>query len=336
MSKLLKIVAVLCLVVAIGIAGAIFYELQQFKPFSSDTKKVSFTVKKGETAYDVGADLQTKKLIRDPRAFQLYVWKNHLASKIFAGSFTLSPCMSVQQIALELTTEPTSIRVTIKEGLRREEIAEFLDQQDSLTAFDKDEFLTLSKGKEGSLFPDTYIFSREESTQAIYNELTKTFESKVSGDMADEIAKSGHSLKDITIMASLIQREARSPQATAANQDPVEMKIISGILWKRVELGIPLGVDATLQHLKGYDPPNKTWWSTSGIVALKSSSSGFNTYLHLGLPPSPISNPGLFAFQAATSPTATDYLFYLHDTNGKPHYAKTLQEHTQNVDSFLR
>jgi len=336
MSKWLKILGVLCLVAGVCVAVVVFHELEQFKPVdSAQTKKVSFTVKKGETAYDVGADLQTKNLIRDPLAFQIYVWKNHLAGKIMAGSFNLSQSMTVQQIALELTTTPTSARVTIKEGLRREEMADFLASQE-LTVFDKDEFLTLSKGKEGYLFPDTYIFSKEESTQTIYNELTKTFDSKVAEGMSSDIGKSGHSMKDIVIMASLIQREARGPQATAANPDPVEMKIISGILWKRIELGIPLGVDATLQYLKGYDSVNNTWWSTSGITDLKSSNSGFNTYKNLGLPPAPISNPGLYAFQAAITPTDTDYLFYLHDNNGKVHYAKTLEEHNKNVDTYLR
>ncbi len=336
MSKLIKSIVVLCLVGGVAVAALFYFGLQQLKPVASDqSKKVSFTVAKGSDAGEIADQLQAKGLIRNSTVFQLYAWKNNLDSKILAGSFTISPGMSVQQIALELTSEPTSVRVTIKEGLRREEIADFLSQQE-LNAFKKDEFLTLSKGKEGYLFPDTYIFSKEETAQAIYNELTKTFDTKVTQGLSDEIAQSGHSAKDIVIMASLIQREARGPQATATNPDPIEMKIISGILWKRIELGIPLGVDATLQYLKGYDSVNNTWWSTVGLTDLKTSNSGFNTYKSLGLPPSPISNPGLFAFQAAASPTRTNYLFYLHDNQGKVHYAKTLEEHNQNVNTYLR
>ena len=152
--------------------------------------------------------------------------------------------------------------------------------------------------------------------------------------MADEIEASDRGLNDIVKMASLVQREARGPKG--GNLDPVEMKMIAGILWKRIEIGMVLNVDASLQYVKGYDKQQQSWWSTNGIVAIKDSSSPYNSYKYAGLPPTPICNPGAFALEAAINPTPSDYLYYLHDNDGKVHYAKTLQEHNQNVDTYLR
>ncbi len=334
MSKWLKILLPLVILFVVIGGGSAVYLLSQFQPADlSQTKKSSFVVSKGESASEIGAALEEKGIIKSGLAFRLLVIKNHLEGKIQSGSFLLSPSMSVQQIALELTTAPTSARITVKEGLRREEMADFLANSE-LTKFDKEEFLTLTKNKEGYLFPDTYILSKESTTQVIYGQLTSTFDKKVTTGMADEIAASGHSLDELVTMASLVQREARGPQG--GSSDPAEMKMIAGILWKRIELGMVLNVDATLQYLKGYDAAQKSWWSTSGIVAMKTSSSAYNSYKVAGLPPTPICNPGPYALQAAMNPTKSDYLFYLHDNNGKVHYARTLDEQTQNVNTYLR
>ncbi len=338
MPKLLQFSALLLIFVIIISVGLGFYGFTQFQPMSdTPAPKVNFVVSKGEGASQLASQLQTANLIKSSLAFRILVWKNQLANRIQAGTYQLAPSMTIQQIGLELTTTPSDVRVTIKEGLRREELADFLANQE-LPAFDKPEFLTLTKDKEGTLFPDTYQFSRQATAQTIANKLTGTFEAKVTTGLADQIAASGHSLAEITTMASIIQREARGPQitSTAGNPDPVEMKMIAGILWKRVEVGIPLGIDATLQYLAGYNSAQQTWWPTTGLVALKESTSHYNTYKYAGLPPGPICNPGIYALAAATQPTASPYYFYLHDSQGRVHYAKTLEEQTKNIQTYLR
>ncbi len=113
------------------------------------------------------------------------------------------------------------------------------------------------------------------------------------------------------------------------------MPVVAGILWNRVELGMALQADATLQYVKGYDEVEGSWW-TPPTVADKNLQSVYNTYRYPGLPPSPIANPGIVAIQAALNPTLTDYLYYLHDRTGEIHYARTLEEHNANVASYLR
>ena len=127
-------------------------------------------------------------------------------------------------------------------------------------------------------------------------------------------------------MASIVEREARGAD---------DMQHVAGILWNRIELGMPLQADATLQYLKGYNPVEQAWW-TPPLAADKSLISPYNTYLNLGLPPRPICNPGLEAIKAAAQPLSTDDLFYLHDRQGKIHYAQTLDDHNLNVDRYLR
>lgn len=326
------------LVLTVVCAG-LWYAFTMLQPVSlTPVKKSTFTLPPEASVIQTADLLENKHFIKSSLAFQLLIWKNKLSSRLQSGTFLLSPSMTLQQISLELTTEPTSVRVTVKEGLRREELADFFASVPELTAFNKAEFLKLTAGKEGKLFPDTYVFSKEISTQALVNQLTSTFDKKISGDLAESLQSSKHSLQDVITVASLVQREARGPVASATDPtpDPAEMKMIAGIFWKRISLGIPLGVDATLQYVKGYDAANDTWWSDKNLVDIKKSASPYNSYKFAGLPPSPICNPGLFALQAAAAPTESDYLFYLHDQKGVAHYAKTLEEHNQNVDTYLR
>jgi UPF0755 protein len=156
--------------------------------------------------------------------------------------------------------------------------------------------------------------------------LENTFERKVETGLKEELVDSGKSLKDIITMASLIQREARGAE---------QMKLVSGVLWNRVDINMALNVDATLQYIKGYDNVQNTWWAPP-LAVDKERTSLYNTYKHPGLPPGPITNPGLDAIKAAASPTETAYMYYLHDPTGKIHFGKTLDEHNVNVQKYLR
>ena len=121
-------------------------------------------------------------------------------------------------------------------------------------------------------------------------------------------------------MASIIEKEARTMETR---------QIIAGILWKRLELGMPLQVDVSFKYINGKTTKNLT------LADLKIDSP-YNSYLYKGLPPTPISNPGLDAIKAAISPTKTDYLYFLSDRKGLMHYAKTYQQHLQNKELYLR
>jgi UPF0755 protein len=131
----------------------------------------------------------------------------------------------------------------------------------------------------------------------------------------------------VITLASIIEREGQT------NED---RPVIAGILMNRLEAGWPLQADATLQYALGYQSKDKTWWKKTLYDEDKKINSPYNTYANPGLPPGPISNPGLASIQAAIYPKKTDYWYYLHDPAGGVHYAITLEEHNANIAKFLR
>ena len=133
------------------------------------------------------------------------------------------------------------------------------------------------------------------------------------------IENSGHSLRDIIIMASILEREATTEK---------DKTMVAGILWKRISLGMPLQVDATFMYLLGKKSSELT------VSDLKMKSA-YNTYQNKGLPAGPIANPGIVAIRAAIIPTESPYLYYLSDNNDEMHYAKTFEEHKANKAKYL-
>ncbi len=292
---------------------------------SANEEPVRFVIPKGQAISIIGERLEDVGLIKSSLAFRVVVKINNLEQAIQAGSFDISPSMSTNEIAKFLTNGTQDIWITILEGWRTEEIAESLDSQD-LDVFDKAEFIRLAKDSEGMLYPDTYLIPREMSTENIHSMLLNTFERKVVQELADEISNSERSFEDVLIMASLIEREARNYE---------QMRQVSGILWNRIDLGMALQVDATLQYGTGYNASEQSWWAPP-TAGQKQVDSLFNTYLHPGLPPHPIANPGVDAIKAALLPLETDDLFYIHADDGRMYTAETLEQHNANINKYLR
>lgn len=288
-------------------AGVFLYIQTLFLAPSSNSEKISFMINKGSSISLIGNNLEKAGLIKNSTVFRFYVQLTGVQNKIQAGEFDLSKNLTLNQIIEKLKKGPTEILITIPEGLRREEVAErykvALKKDESFV----NEFLQLTNGKEGYLYPESYLFPKDASASQIVNRMLKTFDSKV---------------KDVTfeqlIMASLLERETFSDS---------EKSIVAGILYKRIENGWPLQVDATLQYIKGNWKP--VYSQDKELV------SPFNTYKNLGLPPSPICNPSLSSIEAAISPETSDYWYYIHDNEAKIHFAKTLEEHNLNINKYL-
>ncbi len=169
--------------------------------------------------------------------------------------------------------------------------------------------------KEGYLFPDTYFFFPSATTDIVTKTLEDNFVQKTKEfrDLSkDDFAR-------MIILASIVEKEA------AGDQD---REIIAGIYSNRLRLGMPLGADATLSFITCKASSELT------VTDLKIDSP-YNTYTHKGLPPAPISNPGILSIRAAAHPATTPYLYYLHDKNGVIHYAMTLAEHDRNIAKYL-
>ena len=160
---------------------------------------------------------------------------------------------------------------------------------------------------EGYLFPDTYLFLPGAEMEQIIGTMTDNFKKK-AGDIG----------QDIVIMASLIEKEV---------SDSGDRKIVSGILWKRLEIGMPLQVDAVFPYITG-----KREILSDDLKI----DSPYNTYLYKGLPLGPIANPGLDAIISAMNPIETKYLFYISDKKGITHFAATLEDHNKNIEKYLK
>lgn len=301
--------------------GAIYFSWAIAPSCSQNCQPKIFLINKGESFSSVANRLEEEGLIRSALVFHFIAWREQSIDKVQAGDFRLNPKDSPSIIAQNITKGMLDVWVTLLEGWRREEIAQKISTL-GLTAFKQDEFFLLTKNLEGQLFPDTYLIPREATAEKIVNILTQNFQKKVS-----EVDK------ETLVMASIIEREIRNPQ---------DRKIISGILWKRLENNWPLQADATVQYAVSSAKcklPNakcSDWWPqnlTKSDLAIKSA---YNTYLNQGLPPAPISNPGLGAIEAAMSPLSSDYWFYLSDKDGvTTHYARTDAEQAQNIQKYL-
>ncbi len=323
-KRLLVILVVLVVAVAVGIFLTLTWATSPVA--SQPTGSDRFVVTKGQSITSIGEKLTSAGLIRHPILFRLAVTQQKLGQKIQAGSFLLDPSQNVWQIAQTLTEGTEDVWVTIPEGYRVEEIAETFAKA-GLEAFDAEAFILQTKNQEGYLFPDTYLVPKLISTEEIIDLLNRTFEKKVRQDLSEEIASSQYSLEEAMIMASLVQREA--------GRDEQEMRHIAGVLWNRIAIDQGLGVDATLQYIAGFNQNTGKWWSTPD-VSVKTSTSLYNTYKYVGLPPTPIANPGVAAIRSALNPQETDDYYYLHASDGTIHYAKNLAGHSSNIDRYLR
>ncbi len=312
--------------IILGLSFFSYYTYSLTQPVDLENSTTyTFVINNGESISKVAQRLQDKGLIKNKQMLVFAVKYKNIDRQIQAGSFELSPSMNIWQIIESLTQGTDDIWVKILEGWRKEQIAQYLDSL-GLPEFNKQEFEFLTQDLEGKLYPDSYLVSRNLSTQEIVELMVKTFEIKVLQGLEQDINKSDMQLDDIIILASIVEREARGYK---------QMQNVAGILMNRLDIGMALEVDASLQYIKGYDETDNTWWPTP-LSADKELQSPFNTYSNPNLPPHPICNPGLDAIKAVLNPIETNYLFYLHDPQGEIHYATDYNQHLININKYLQ
>jgi UPF0755 protein len=236
-----------------------------------------------------------------------------------AGDYIFKEPQSVWGIARRISTgafglEPVRIRIT--EGATTREMAEQLSK--ALPRFNADAFLLAARPQEGYLFPDTYFFLPNAHEDAVLDTLRQNFDAHIA-ELQPLIAASGHSLEEIITMASIIEREARVP---------ADRRMISGVLWNRIRINMPLQVDVTFLYTVGKNTFQLT-------LADLRTDHPYNTYVNKGLPPGPIGSPSLDSIQAAAEPTPNPYLFYLADNTGVTHFSKTYEEHLRKKRLYL-
>lgn len=323
---------------AVSIFSVLFFAwyFQSIQPVTRlDVPTIDFEIKSGDRTDKIANDLSSARLIRSRVAFKLTVIRLGVANRIQAGYFKLSPSMSTTEVAEALTKAyAKQIRVTIPEGLRSEEINLIIDKAFKDVPdkkFNSKEFEVYTKSREGYLFPDTYDFPLTATAQYISEKLFSRFD-EVAKSLGLDIQASltNPASERLVIIASLLEREA-------ANSD--EMPLVAGVIMNRLNINMALQIDATVQYALGSTRCKQLecdWWKQNLTREDISFKSPFNTYANPGLPPSPISNPGKDALSAAANPAKTSAFYYIHDSSGKIHFADTLDQHNQNVCTYLK
>jgi len=280
----------------VGIFVVFFVYVLFLIPFRSEDTTIH--IAQGQSIDSIAKELETKHVVRDDLTLKFFVKILKSGKGIITGDYLIEKNSPVWVVAWQIGRghhNLESLKVTIREGLTNEEIALLLTEK--LTGFNKDLFLSATLGKQGYLFPDTYFLYPLDTTEEIINKLSDNFNNKIK-TVSSEIKSSGKSLKDIITLASILEGEASGKD---------DIYIISGILWKRINMGMPLQVDIAP-----------------------------DTYKEKGLPANPINNPGLLSIKAAINPEDSSYLYYLHDGNGIVHFAKSFEEHKQNISKYLK
>lgn len=298
-----------------------------FGPVEGKSMPEVFTVTEDQNRLDVVIKLKEEKLIKNTGAFLLLLNFTAGEKAILPGGYRLNRNMNAFQVLQKITSKPDLVWVVIPEGFRKEQIGEILAKalnwnEDEQKKWNEVDTATKPEYVEGVYFPDTYLIPKDESGQEIAQRFINRFNEKFAPYL-DKFAQKDILWTTGIKIASLIQREAAGAQ---------DMPLISGIIWNRLEKGMKLEIDATLQYIRG--DKDQGWWGRVN-VADKLIDSAFSTYKYKGLPSKPICNPGLAAIEAALNLAETDCLYYLHDHNRQIHCAKTYEEHKDNIRNFL-
>jgi UPF0755 protein len=321
MQILRKIKTLAVFALFLGGVYLVFFGIKRlFLPPATFPVPYRVTIDSGQSLFSISKEISSDGAIQSKRLFEMLVMTFGSDSQISAGEYYFEKPVSVVEVAMRIAGRSFGIekkKVTFPEGFSNKEMASRLGS--SIENFDTELFLSLTKDQQGYLFPDTYGFFPGVTPDVVVLVLKKNFQKKIQ-PLQKDITISGRSLSDIVIMASIIEKEASGAS---------DRSIVSGILWNRINAGIPLQVDAPFLYLFGKESSELTKTDLA-------TKSPYNTYVYKGLTPTPINNPGIAAISAAIYPEVSSYFYYLHDKNGNIYYAKTYTEHKQNIKKYLK
>jgi UPF0755 protein len=331
------------LIILLWIAFFVF-QSKAYNSRKSDSNVTQiFEISKNQGAMEVGSNLEKNGLIKSKYYFYYHIKKENLASQIKAGEYELSPNMKISEIVNKIIKgeiKEEYQKLVVPEGFTNAKIVARLEKIDKKIAqeFDKivsceypaDSLFSCEKivqkysflenlpagvDIEGYLFPDTYFIYPEDDALKLVEKFLDNFQSKIK-DLYDIKAENNErNLHQILTLASIVEKEVRSKD---------DMKTVAGIFWKRAEDEYLLQSCATLAYILGEDKTQYSYEDTQ-------IESNYNTYLYPGLPPGPVSNPGINAIQASINPEENDYYYFLSDPKtGETIFSKTLDEHNLN------
>lgn len=320
-----KIIGLIILIVSL-ILG--IYFLNPFKAVGGDNEQ-KIIMLDSDNPDAAAIKLEDEDYIRSFTAFN-FLYKLIGDEKIDPGGYYISKNMNTYKVIKELNNGADLKSITFPEGLRKEQVGERLAKLLNWNEVELAEWNNIySKEntdlKEGVYFPDTYLIPVDESPTQIAHRMISNFNDNFKPYLEKFTQKN---IKWTTALkiASLIQREAGGEN---------DMKMISGIIWNRLEDNHKLQLDASIQYAIGKKNDSETWWPVVTGSDIRNVDSPYNNYKYLGLPPTPIANPGLSAIDAVLNPEETDCFYYLHDRSRQIHCAVTYEEHLENIEKYL-
>ncbi|HUC86833.1 MAG TPA: endolytic transglycosylase MltG [Candidatus Saccharimonadales bacterium] len=324
------VAGLLTAIVVVGFGSAIWYMLETQPASSQAALPVSFQLTSGTSLPTLASQLQQKKIIRNATAFTIYVVAKGVRHSLEAGNYQLNPHDQLATIVNVLANgQIAKYTLVVPEGFTIAKIRALAVQKGisaqafnaALAATYTNSFLSGrpsgDTSLEGYLFPDSYQIEQPPNAGALIQAMLDDFGQKVTqAGLAQAYAAEGLTLHQGVTLASIVQQEAGNPK---------DQPIIAQVFLKRIQLGMPLQSDVTVNYAS----------ELTGLPFSVTLNSPYNTYAHTGLPPGPIASPGLSAMEAVAHPADTDYLYFLADKNGVVHYAQTAQQHEANVQQYL-
>jgi UPF0755 protein len=303
----------------VGFAIIICYWVLFSAPHSFPDKKV-VAIPTGSSLVSASEILKSNSIVRSPILLRMIVRFLDGETGVKAGDYLFDKRQNLLTVARRIISGDrgyAAVETVIPEGTSVAQISEIIGAK--IPSFDKAGFVKIARPYEGKLFPDTYQFTLDSTPEQVLKTMLSNFDKKIA-EVKPDVDKFNKPLDDVLKMASIVEEEGRTMETR---------KMIAGILWRRLSIGMPLQVDAAFQYVNGKNTFTLT-------LADLQKDSPYNTYTRAGLPPTPISNPGLNAILATVNPTKNPYLYYLTDNNGVMHYAKDHDEHVINKAKYLK
>jgi UPF0755 protein len=340
MRKNLTIAVAVFVIVIFPILTFQYYRFAINRP-AQGFKETTFEISQGEAISSVSRRLYTANLVNSAFLFKFYLLTSGRHTGIQAGVYNIPAGASIVQLGEIFQYGTNDRRVTFQEGLRVEEVA--ILAAENFSKVDYEKFVSVGRAKEGYLFPDTYFFHVNSTEEEIIDRMSQTFDLKTEDLLSEEnLTAAKMTREEVIIFASIVEREVA---------EPTDRPIVAGILIDRWRNGELLGADATTQYISaifnvcGEIEPvgcpsadqamNMEWWPRDLSNEDLDLESPYNTRKVAGLPPAPISNPGVDAIDSVIHAKFTPYNYYLTDKDGVTHYAVTIDEHLENQAKFL-
>lgn len=330
----LKVIGIITVVILALIGGYVYIQIGPYDKNSN--KEIVVEIPNGSTLTDVSDVLKENKLIKNKTLFKLVAKFKPTENGVKAGKYLLKQSYSnskILDILIEGKFYNDGIKITIPEGSTYKEVIKILTDKGigKTEVYEKlinnpkefyNEFSYLNekdiKSLEGFLYPDTYYFNKDDSEKEVLSAMLKRFNQIYTDKLKEQQKKMGLTLQQVVNLASIIEKEAVLDE---------DRPMIASVFYNRLDIDMPLQSDATIQY--AFDErKDRVMYKDLKI------DSPYNSYVNKGLPPTPISNPGVKSIEAALNPADTDYLYFVATMEGKNNYSKTYEEHLKHVESY--